>query len=294
MIYIGYETADKQTIIRDYMAGHDLHKLVIISPESFPLPYAGADQVKFTDVIMYVTFYRLLQEIDSSTLVVINESLRLQNRYDLSYNCIRNFLNQTDHQLVFQRLPQIDTQEDFMILFDFATRSRWKRRHFDAGLIHDNVQVHVQPAALAFQPIPVPTSADTQRRYHADKAKRFAELGAKDPHTIPRNLYLIGGKDKLSYVQRDMPEALCVARNKRLNDWRIKTYDEVLPGHRYTIVELPHRFIDYSDFLARTGQEQSSVLVADLPVDHWYLSRFQAWKDRLNETYASLQPNQRP
>ena len=294
MIYIGYETADKQTIIRDYMAGHDLHKLVIISPEAFPLPFAGADQVKFTDVIMYVTFYRLLQEIDDNTLVVINESLRLQNRYDLSYNCIRNFLNQTHHQLVFQRLPQIDTQEDFMILFDFATRSQWKRRRFDAGLIHDNAQVHVHPYALDFQPIPVPTSAATQRRYEAEKAKRFAELGAKDPHTIPRNLYLIGGKDKLSYIESGIHPGPCVARNQRLNTWRISTYDDVVAGQQYNIVEFPHRFIDFSDFLARTGQEHSNVYLADLRVDHWYLSRYQAWKNRIHETYASLQPNQRP
>jgi hypothetical protein len=297
MIYLGYATPDKQTIVSDYKAAHAISKTVVISHERFPLPIPGADQVGYADVIMYVTLYRLLQEIDANTLVVVNECLRTQNRYDLTYNCIRNYLNQTPHVLVFQALPLIDTPEDFMILFDFATRSRWKRRPFDAGLILDNARVAVQSWPVDFRRIDVPTSAATQRRYEQEREKLFAQLGAKDPHTLPRNLYLLSGKDKLAWIENRQPSLFdaagagphqYVARNKRLGNDKIVTYDNAQPGQIYTVLELPHRFIDFSDFLVTTGQAASDVLVADLKVDHWYFDRYTAWKERIHATYASL------
>jgi hypothetical protein len=176
----------------------------------------------------------------------------------------------------------IDTAEDFMILFDFATQSRWKRRAFDAGLILDNVQLAMQPWPVDFHRIDVPTSPATRQRYAEERERLFAGLGARDPHTLPRNLYLLGGKDKLAWITRQQPSlfeaeaeaagARCyVARNKRLGNGHVFTYDDApADGGPYTVVELPHRFIDYSDFVCATGQAASDVLVADLKVDHWY------------------------
>jgi len=298
MIYIGYDDPAKRIEIDSYRQAHDIRRVVVISADEFPLPVPGSDQVTYSNVIRYVTFYRLMQEVDQYTLLVINECLRTQNRYDLTYNCIRNFLNQTEHQLIFQQLPQIDTAEDFMILFDFETRSRWKRRKFDLDLILDNAQMRVKPLPLAFEAVEVPTTPATQKKYAKEREKRFATLGAKDPHTIPRNLYLIGGQDKLAYIEAgQLPlfgeidrEQWYVARNKRLNrDWVI-TYDEATPEQApYTIIELPHRFIEFSDFIRRSGQAGGRVLLADLKVDHWYFQRYQDWKERICETYASLQ-----
>lgn len=302
VIYLGHTQAQEQQIVTDYIAAHGIQKTVVIAPERFPLHIPGADHVRFADVIMYVTFYRLLQEIDRQTLVVLHECLRTQNRYDLSYNCIRNYLNQTPHSLVFQTLPQIDEQEDFMILFDFATQSRWKRRHFDSGLILDNTQVHVRPYDLSFLRIDVPTSVAAKRRYAEEREKRFAELGARDPHTLPRNLYMLGGKDKLAYIvaQANLQPSLFdagganaptryVARNRRLGHDSIVTYDDAQPdAGSYAILEFPHRFIDFCDFVAYTGQTASAVLVSDLKVDHWYFDRYTAWKERIHATYASL------
>jgi hypothetical protein len=276
---------------------------VVIAPERFPLPIDGADQVRYADVIMYVTFYRLLQEIERDTLIVLHECLRTQNRYDLAYNCIRNYLNHTPHSLVFQTLPQIDEPDDFMILFDFVTQSRWKRRPFDADLVRAETQVHVREWPLSFTRIDVPTGEATRRKYDRERATLFDGLGARDPHTLPRNLYLIGGKDKAAYIAahrpsgqldlfsgRDVaPQRLYVARNKRLNHGAVVTYDEVEPaGVPYTVVDLPHRFIDWCDFVSATGQAASDVLVADLKVDHWYFERYVKWQARIHDTYASL------
>lgn len=293
MIFLGLRDEEKREEIARYVAENDIRKTIVISADDFPLPIPDTDQVKFSDVIMYVTFYRLLQEIDSHTLVVINECLRSQNRYDLSYNCIRNYLNLTTHQLIFQQLPQIDTCEDFMILFDFDTRSRWKRRPFDPQLIRAEAKVFIRPLGVRFTRINIPTSPKTQQKYERERARLFAELGSKDPHTLPRNLYLIGGADKQAYVDaQSLPlfgaSGFYVARNKRLNRDCIHTYAEVRPGQPYTILEFPHRFIDFTDFVQRTWQIENQVLVADLKVDHWYFNRYTEWSQRIHDTYASL------
>lgn len=299
-IYLGYPVTEKQQIVADYRAAHAIGKVVVIAPERFPLAVPDADQVNYADVIMYVTFYRLLQEIDRDTLVVLHECLRTQNRYDLAYNCIRNYLNRTPHVLVFQTLPQIDAAEDFMVLFDWATGSRWKRRHFDPELIRSEAQVHVQEWPVAFSRIAVPTSLATRVKYEQERERLFAKLGARDPHTLPRNLYLLGGRDKYAWLNAyddDQPGLFAdpddqrqyVARNKRLGNGRIVTYDDVQPGAVYTVLEFPHRFIDWCDFVTYTGQAASDVLVAELRVDQWYWERYTAWGARIHDTYASLQ-----
>lgn len=294
MIFLGLDDAEKQAQIARYQQVQGIEKTVVISADEFPLPVPGADQVRYSDVIMYVTFYRLLQEITPQTLIVLNECLRTQNRYDLSYNCIRNFLNLTTHQLIFQQLPQIDERDDFMILFDFDTRSRWKRRPFDPYLIQGEAQVSVKTLPVGFERVNVPTSDKTRVRYAAERNRLFAGLGLRDPHTLPRNLYLVGGVDKQAYIDEcSMPlfgggGEWFVARNKRLARSNIVTYADVQPGRSYTVVELPHRFIDFSDYIRRTGQARSRVLCAGLKVDNWYYQRYDEWSERIHDTYASL------
>lgn len=287
MIYIGYSDREKQSIISQYEIEHSITKLVVLYPAFSPLPIEHADAIEYAEIIMYRSFYRLLQEINEQTLVVVNECLRTQNRYDLTYNCIRTFLNQTHHQLVFQQLPQIDAVEDFMILFDFVTRSQWKRESFNAKLVRQRAKVSVNPLTLNFTPIPVSTSEKTRQKYESEKQKLFDSLADKDPHTLPRNLYLIGGTDKAKLID---PVKYYVARNQRLKMPNITTYDDARPEDApYTVVELPHRFIDFSDFIKRTGQTKFDVLTADIKVDGWYLERYHSWKERINATYASLQ-----
>ncbi len=286
MIFLGYSDGEKRAEIASYGAAHAIERIIVISADDFPLVIEGADQVRYSDVIMYVTFYRLLQEITPATLIVLNECLRTQNRYDLAYNCIRNYLNLTNHQLIFQQLPQIDTHDDFMILFDWDTHSRWKRMAFDPSLIRGESQVQMKALPIGFERIDVPTSNRTKACYQVERDKLFRELGNRDPHIIPRQLYMIGGKDKRAII--DCERDYYVARNKRLGRECIITYGEAAAGKEYVLVELPHRFIDYVDFMQRTGQTRSQVLVADLPVDRWYWERYQEWSGRIHDTYAAL------
>lgn len=257
----------------------------MISPEKFVFQPDDAETIEYSDAIKYKYYYRLLQEIDHNTLIVINECLRTQNRYDLTYNCIRNYLNQTHHQIIFQNLPLIDTFNDFMILFDFDTRSRWKRESFRRELLAEcKIVNRIRPITIS----PIITKANTQTHaiYQKKKRKLIDEIGLKDPHTIPRNLYLIGGKTRQRLVRADVNY---VGRNNRLKIPTLKTYREKLFPPDNTVFELPHNFIDFSDFITLSGQVDFEVLVTDLKVDQWYLDRYQKWAERIENARSVLQ-----
>lgn len=283
MIYLGLQDKFKIDVIIDYINLNNIKTIHIIQPIKFQIRLnVDVDYVDYEHAIDYPIFYKLLHELDDTHLIILNECLRTQNRYDLTYNCIRHFLRQTKHKLIFNQLPQIDSKDDFMILFDFDSNSQWKRNKFDIELIKENSIIAVNTPEIKFTAIDVYTQSSTQHKYYSEKKKLFSEIGLKDPDTIPRNLYLIGGKDKLF-----MNNCLCVSRNKRLNSNNVVTYDGYQKGS-VTVLEFPHRFIGFSDFMRKSWQFEYNVLVADLPVDHWYFNRYTEWGKRINETCANL------
>jgi len=286
MIALGFDDAQKDAAVKRYCAEHGIRKVFVLSPARFRFEcsFDAVEYVDWTDIIRYRFYYRLLQEIDNATLVVVNECLRTQNRYDLTYNCIRNFLNQTRHQLVFQRLPIIDTFDDFMVLFDFDTRSRWKRESWRPEF-RNEIELVIQPLAPTLRRIDVPTDAKTREAYAREKRKLIDNIGLRDPHTIPRNLHLFAGKLKLRHVA---PEHRYVGRNNRFKLPNLETYDTVQGAGERTVFEFCHRFIDFADFLAATNNTDVSALVSDLKVDEWYFDRFARWTDRIRDAYAAL------
>jgi hypothetical protein len=286
VILLGLTAAEKDAEVTRYVAEHGISKVFLLSPARFRFPCATPhDPVEWAEIILYRFFYRLLREIDRDTLVVVNECLRTQNRHELTYNCIRNFLNQTTHQIIFQRLPIIDTWADFAILFDLDTRSRWKREQVGSHIAEASIEVR-RELAPTFHPNEAQASPRVHAQYQAEKASRFAELGLRDPHTLPRNLHLVGGKTKLLRV-----EAGCqyVGRNNRFQLPNLATYRETTAGAGpRTVFEWCHNFLDFADFLAMTGQTDVDVLTTDLPVDRWYLQRYTEWAGRIRDAYAAL------
>ena len=281
MIYIGIH--NKAQIIEQYVRDNQISHIYLISPMKFPLKLdIETDYIDYEHAIDYPIFYRLIQEVGDTHLIVLNECLRTQNRYDLTYNCIRHFLNQTSHHIIFNQLPLIDGIDDFMILFDFDSKSMWKREKFNLNLIKANCNVSVSLPQIVFNSVSVYTPETTKQHYRQDRDRLFSEIGNKEPDTIPRNLYLIGGKDKLF-----MNSNLCVARNKRLKAQNVITYEDYESGD-VDVLEFPHRFIDFSDFMRKSEKFEYNVLLADLPVDHWYFNRYTEWSNRINETCASL------
>jgi hypothetical protein len=290
MIYLGLNRSEKDQYVSDYCAKHRIEKVVILSPAKFQFAcsFENHEIVEYADIIEYRFFYRLVQEVNNQTLIVINECLRTQNRSDLTYNCIRHFLNQTPHQLIFQYLPLIDEPEDFMTLFDFDTRSRWKREKMQNAPLTE-ARIQARRVGVSFCGISVDVSPRLKLEYEAQKAKLISGLGLKDPHTIPRNLYLLGGKAKLAAID----DGWCVGRNNRFKLERMQAYKEdAYSNAPYTIFEFCHNFIDFSDVISLSGQHSFNVLVADLKVDQWYLARYKEWSDRINACYSAIQRNE--
>jgi hypothetical protein len=286
MIYFGLDNEAKGRVISELAREHSLSRIVMCSPErfSFALPGPG-ETVDWPEIIMYRTFYRLLREIDERTLLVINECLRTQNRYDLTYNCIRHYCNRAGMIVVFQWLPLIDTIDDFMTLFDFVTGSRWKREPFDPDLLTETtITGSCRAPKLSAEQVAI--DAALRGKYEAEKRSLFSSLGAKDPHTLPRTLHLLPGKAKLLGM---WPDRSYVGRNTRFKRNNLVTYRETAyQNGPYTVFEWPHNFIDFADFLCLSGQTDISALTTDLPVDRWYFERYRDWSQRVAYACASL------
>lgn len=285
MIFVGLDAAEKARRVQEYVNGHRVDRVFVLTPKKLTVDFGvDAEVIEWAQIVQYRHFYRLLQEIDRHTLVIVNECLRTQNRYDLTYNCMRHFLAQTGHQLIFQHLPIIDSNEDFMTLFDFDTKSRWKRTRFeDAPLDESVVEVASEPVALTAVDVDAPAKLKAQ--YEKRKRELVDGIGLRDPHTIPRNLYLLGGKVKAAAAD---PWGWHVARNQRIKLDRLTTWKAESFPETYTAIELPHDFRDFIDFLTLSMQSTVPVMVADLKVDHWYFSRYVEWAWRVSDACAAI------
>ena len=287
MICVGHGAAQKLDVIDRYQREHGIAKTFVLYPKRFPIDAPGvaeSDCIEWADIIRYRYFYRLLREIDQHTLIVIHECLRTQNRHELTFNCIRHFLQQTEHQIVFQRFPIIDTFDDFMILVDLDTRSRWKRERWNSGMLAE-LTISVSEKRVALRRVDVPTDAKMRDSYARKKRQLIDDIGLRDPHTIPRNLHLHAGKVKVAMVE---PEKLYVGRNQRFKLPNLETYKDARGPANRTVFEFPHRFIDWTDFLAATDTGSLDALVSDLKVDVWYFERFTRWGERLDDAYKQI------
>lgn len=285
MIRIGYDGAAKDALVSAYCREHAIGKVFVLSPARFRTPFSVAhDFVEWAEIIEYRSYYRLLQEIGKDTLIVVDECLRTQNRHELTYNCIRLFLQQSPHRVVFQHLPLIESIGDFMVLFDFDTRSRWKREPFRADLMAE-ADIRCRPVPVGFSAIDVEAPRKAHDAYAREKRRLIDGIGLKDPHAIPRNLLLMAGRAKLAAVD---PARRYVGRNNRFKLANLETYREAAgPGER-RVFEFPHNFIDFCDFLAVSRQSRVEVVVSDLKVDRWYFERYRGWEGRIREAYSVL------
>lgn len=290
VICVGYSDDEKRAEIARAVAASGVERVIVLHGARFPLALdlpvpCEAHTWEDEGLIRYTVFYRLLREVDDRTLIVVNELLRSQDRHALDYNCVRNYLQQTKHALVFQRVPIIDTLDDFGVLFDFATRSRWKREKVTPALLRE-VELRVRPFTPTLTALPVAVDGKTHDAYAREKAKLLAEIGLRDPHTIPRTLHLMGGKAKARHV---VEGARYVGRNNRLALPALDTYREAAPDRApYTAFEFCHGFLDFADFVSATGQTDVRALVSDLKVDGWYFDRFEQWCGRVRDACAVL------
>ena len=188
MIFLGASDTRKAEEIARYVGSHPVDRVVLLEPARFALSQPGLDaqslgvpveRVEWAEIIQYRFFYPLLQRITADTLIVVNECLRTQDRSDLTYNCIRHYLANAGHQLVFQRLPIIDTVDDMMVLFDFDTKSRWKREAPRRALFAEAAW-DVTELRLGFTGEHVPIDAKTRAAYDREKRALLDGIGLGD------------------------------------------------------------------------------------------------------------------
>ena len=291
MIAIGLSINERAEKVSEYVKKHGIMKVVVFGvpalrgefPCGVPVQY-----IDWSEIIMYRTFYRLIQEVGSQTLLVLDSCMRNKDRNCLTYNCLRHVLNQTTHQLIFEPLPIIDTIDDFMILFDFDTRSRYKRSPFSQDLLGE-CSISIKPVRPSLSEFRVITSKATKALYQREKRARIEGIGLKDPHTIPRNLYLIGASTKFDAIS-DLDDVHFVARSRRPKATNIHGYGESSYPHApYRVIEFPHDFSTFRDFMTAAKQVMFEVVTTDLKVDAWYFARYTDWCQRVSDAFDSLQ-----
>lgn len=254
-------------------------KYLLKIPEYGEIPIR---QIEYKEVIMYRTFYPLLEEIDKDYLLVVNEFMRTRNRSDLTYNCLRHYLNQCGHHIIFEYFPFVEDVSDFMILLDFDTKSKHKGSGFSQDFLWEEDIKAINPHLnLTVDTVDLPDNAEEE--YEKKKNELFDTIGNRNPDTIPRQLHLFCGKWKKPYI---LPEKQYVARNSRYHLKNVTTYPNVKHGETYTLLDWQHRRIDMNDFFRRTGQSKIAFMSTGLSVDNVYVKFFEEWLSRLEEFYA--------
>ena len=279
--------AQKQSEIKEYVKTHDVKSVIVFSPKKFEmaLPDLGdvpIRQIEYKEVIMYRTFYPLLEEIGENHLLIVNEFMRTNNRSDLTYNCLRHYLDQCGHQMVFEYFPFINDPSDFMILLDFDTKSKHKGFGFDKDfLLEEDIRCQNQCLTLNIDTIDLPAGAAEE--YEKKRNSLFESIGNRDPDVIPRELHVFTGKWKKDGIR---PELQYVARNLRYKLPNVTTYPHVVAGQNYILLDWQHRRLQMNDFLRVTKQTELTYVSTGLSIDDVYINAFNEWLGRLEEFYA--------
>ncbi len=285
MIRIGLNLNQKQCEINDYLAKTpEIKKIKIFyfkTPTEYVLPGYNVEYIEWSDIIMYKFFYRLLEEIDKNTLIIIDELMRTQNRNDLTYNCTHHYLNQTPHRIIFEYFPIIEDKEDFMILLNFENKDKYKGKGFEYGYLYDE-DIKMKPHKIKLELINIEVTEKEIEKYEKRKLELFDNLGNKDPDTIPRNLQLLAGDFKKKAIEVGK---LYVARNKRFKLENVYTYDEITKND-YIVIDMHYRRISFNDFLKTTQIEKIEYLNTILSIDTHVVNEFMKWKARLDSIYA--------
>lgn len=279
MFYIG--NWDKQKIIAHYIKNNDVRKVLVIHSERLKQEYdidVPHEYIEYHQTIMYKHYYRLLQWVDKFTLIITDNILMTQQRYQLEYNCINNFINQTPHRLVFNYFPFIEDKDDFMILLDFYNKNLYKGEPFRWDYLRD-VNLFIKPVHLTFNFIDTPISDKDKATYEAKKEKMFDEIGLRDPDTIPRNLAILAGDFRKANVD---PGKKYTCRNARCKSLQTATYKQ---NELNTVFDFPIKRTEFIELLSLTKQTEIDVVTSELTVDQYYKNDYLAWRDRLEEFY---------
>jgi hypothetical protein len=284
MIYLGLFNEEKVAVINKLMAKNAYDRIYFITHKRFNLPITGVEVVTYEDIIEYAYYYRIIENTTQKTLIILNELLRDKNRNNLTFNCIRTFLNNTNNILIFNFLPIIESRDSFCALYDFETQNKYKYSKFDE-LDFSLAKTNCRKIDLNFNFIKAPVNLFDLENYEAYKKKLFHSFNKKDPDVIPRELQLFASKVKEQLInQRD----IYVVRNKRMKHKNTITYKNDIPEGIYKIFDIPFNYLDFIDFVFFSKQQNIDIISSDLKVDVFFESRLQTFKNELDYVYSKI------
>lgn len=287
MIYIGLTETQKKKEIQHFVSKQQIKKVYVFFFKKFKPQYkvdCEIEYIEYSDIIMYKYFYRLLEEIDKSSLIVIDGCLRTRKRNDLTYNCLAHYLNQTEHRLVFEFLPFIEDKEDMMILFDFENNKKLYGQKFDYVFLQTE-NIKIRPQHIKLKNIFVAVDENETTKYEEQKEKLFEKIEAtsrKDPDIVPRELQLIAGNFKKKAIQDDLSY---IARNARFKMGNVDTY-KTATKKKYHIIDTHYRRLDMIDFIKQTKNLTLNYLATSLSIDTVITNDYNKWIARLEAVYA--------
>lgn len=179
-----------------------------------------SETITFKESIMYKYYFRWLSEINSNSILVLNNILKKQQRNCLEYNCIRYYCKQAGEVIVFNDFPLIQQKEDFMILYDMIQLDPfWKReyddiKHFDNTYINSKIEVNKTDIKIDEKYV---------SEYKRLKEKTIASV-KKDPDIIPRRLLKFSEKCNSKYGKFDSLSDLKPVLNVGVSQLKVDQY----------------------------------------------------------------------
>lgn len=284
MIYLGYSEEEKKQVIESLRANEQFDRIYMLTTERFRFDVEGVEVVTYNDLIQYAYYYRIIENTTSRSLIILNEVLRDRNRNNLTYNCIRTFLNNTANVLVFNFLPIIDGKEDFCSLFDFASHSKYKYSSFEE-LPLGEVSITKTIVDLNIEFNEVPLSLFDTESYDLYKQKLFSDFSLKDPDVIPRDLQIYASKFKKKAIRK---EHNYICRNARIKGSNIFTYKKKVPKGEYVVFDIPFSMVDFADFLHESRCFNLEVLTSSLKVEQFFKQKLIDFKNNVEYVYSKI------
>lgn len=184
-IYLG-ET-DKVSVVSEYLKqNQDVETIFVIGDELELDTTLPVRHCSYTNTIMYSVWNPWRTDITQKSLVILNEAMRSSSRSNLNYNCIRHYLQATDHRLFFNYWPIKSIEEDFMILWGMAQPNPFAKDAYKDTVLR-GTPVFINPMEFSFEVVNVTLSEEDMQESVVEKERLIASV-KKDPEIIPRGL----------------------------------------------------------------------------------------------------------
>lgn len=183
-IYLG--TCDASYEISQNIASFGVERVFVVGDDIEIDTKVPVERITYAQSIEYRYYYSWLQRIGPASLLVWNNAMRTVKRYDLHYNCMRKYMQQAGHRLIFERLPIRKSREDFMILWDMMQNNPYLREPYDE-VSFTGIDISMRDVAVNVEEVRVELTGEELEQYAAEKERIIAGV-KKDTNVVPRRL----------------------------------------------------------------------------------------------------------